>query len=1066
MPQWSGVPVNITRMLGQVDQEDPTNLPIGCSWVCRNTDFTRDAVGGMTAANTRAGNCLAMQGLPSPGTGFWDFQYESESATDPFTGMQMPLLFTFSGVLQREWPVGTGRMEAIGAGMFALPVSSHKIDDQAGNILWSAYSNLLTPTAGLSGFNPKTFNLDPLGMKPYGWNWLPNTPVVYLNEVATPSPQSGGPQGNGHTYQAQNNGATGPLEPIWPLTEGGTVIEVLSPAQIAKGLVPVTWKDETMVIANRIPAPPAAVLTLTGGGTFPANQTVYILLTLTNGMGETVAGITSSITTTAAGQAVNVALPLPPAVGNPLPGWLAQLVAPYAIAGATVYEADVPFGSPAPPQSAFELFGSGALGANVLVTGTAVGVNVPTINSARITPGQLPTPSQAAALTRDPAAGTFIAGRDVWVRLSYSNANGETPLGPSNSIVNTLANDAILVSLTELNDAQQYPQLVIVNVYEADVPTGTTEPPISAYALSAVSDVGGQVTIAGPASGKPPVLVNGTGPGGNVPADTPYGGINETQGYRYAVPAWMNRNETISGFTQQAVSRYIVDEDGWEISVFNVPIGPLNIIGRLINWTVADGTQAGPFAWIGVVDILVPTQNLVYPNDYLSDGIEITPTVFLDNATTTGTFNFTDQILTAEIEAGAEGNNTTDRLRVTAPPTAVRVDYLTPCDRLALAGVPGYTSGLVISIAADYESYYGDTSPLPIPTTRGETCWGAVVFRNEIYAMRSQSGVVVVPGAGDPSSWDLRWRWGPTKDAEGYGPCGPRAFAANAQFIVFVHRTGLYKYEGTGNPDLMVKEIPREWATINWADAQTICCTIDNDTHTVRLQVPTYNSTVPNMEFCLSYLEGWQNPIHFFGYAQRESSQEAARRWSFNDISSFICRRILRIIPNPKPIQLGNDGTSQQTSDFNISQLAYTTTDQSGLVNARTPGRYDDNGAGIDWIYQGVSAQAMQKPSKPEGIVTSAVGFGQINVGFLPGRKKITSDKGRAAVLWANPMDLTPDGSVEIACRPTRAMNEYWSPVWTNGKVPGVWASIKKATIYIIPVKQTAGSLDSGMAGR
>lgn len=1056
MPQWSGVPVTFARMLGQVDQDDATNLPNGCAWVCRNTDFTRDAVGGMTAANTRAGNCLIMQGAPSPGTGFWDFQYESESATDPFTGMQMPLRFTLSGILEREYPVGTGRMQKVPAGMFSLPTNSHKIDDQADNIVWSAYSNLLTPTAGLSGFNPKTLQLDPLGMKPYGWRWTPSTPTVYAGEVCTPSNQSAGPQGNGHTYQAQNNGATGAIEPAWPDSEGGEVTE-----EVAPGIMPVTWKEITMVIANRLPAPAAPALALAAGA-FSAARTVSILLTFVNGMGETVAGATASLTTTAAGQGIQVTIP----TLAELAGWLSQLVAPYAITGVNVYEADVASGSPAPPQSAFALVGNFALGTTPIVTATAAGAAPPTINSARITPGQLPTPSQAAALTRDPGAGAFAAGRDVWIRISYSNANGETPLGPSNSIINTLADDAVQVALTQLDDAQQYPQLMTVNVYEADVPTGTAEPPISAYALVEASSVGQTVTVTTTAAGQPPVTVNGTGPAGNIAADTADGGINATQGYRYAVPAWMNRNETISGFTAAAVSQYIVDEDGWEIAVFNVPLGPANVIGRVINWTVADSTQEGPFAWIGLVDTLAPTQNLVYPNAFPSDGISIIPTVILDNVTTSATFNFTDEYLTGEIQAGAEGNNTTDRLRVEAPPTAVRVDYLTPCDRLALSGVPGYTSGLVISLAEDYESYYGDTSPLPIPTTRGETCWGVVIFRNEIYAMRSQSGVVVVPGTGDPSSWDLRWRWGPTKDAEGYGPCGPRAFAANAQFIAFVHRTGLYKYDGTGNPDLMTKEVPREWGSINWAAAETICLTIDNDTHTVRLQVPTGTSMVPNQEFCLSYLEGWQNPIHFFGYMQRESSQEAARRWSFNDVSSFICRRILRTIPDPRPNQLGPDGTSQQNTDFNTAQLAYTTTDPSGIVNARTPGRYDDNGAGINWIYQGVSAQAMQKPSKPEGIVTSANGLGIINVGFLPGRKRITSQKAKANVLWCNPMDLTPDGDVEYACRPGRQLDQYWSPIWTNGAQPGVWASIKKAIVYVIPVKQTAGTLDSGVGTR
>ena len=1052
----------ISRMLGQVDQDDPTNLPAGCAAVCRNTDFTRDSTGGALDPSTRAGNCLTMQGAKSAGTGLWDFQYEAESASDPFTGLQMPTVFRLNGVSEYESPAGTGHTRPVPAGMFTPPVNSHRIDTQAGNIQWSAYSALTArtaanpsgaaPTAGLSGFNPKTLNLDPLGMKPYGWRWLPNTSVVYRNEVATPSDQSAGPQGNGHTYQAQKNGATGPVEPVWPSgpgSEGATVAEVLSPAQIAAGLTPVVWKEATMVIANRLPAPAAPALALSNGaGTFPASQTVSIFLTLLNGMGETVAGVTAQITTTALDQAVLVTIP----TLAQLPGWISELVAPYAVTTVNVYEADVASASPAPPQSSFELVGNFALGAVATVTATASGAAAPTINSARITPGQLPAPIESGVLTRSPSAGTFAAGRDVWIRLSFSNANGETPLGPSNSIVNTLLDDAVIVDLTQLAEAQEFPQLKTVNVYEADVPTGTTEPPISAYALAFASTVGATVTVIATASGKPSVTVNGTGPGGNVVADMADGGINATQGYRYAVPAWMNRNETISGFTEAAVSKYIVDEDGWEIAVFKVPVGPLNVIGRVINWSVADSTQAGPFFWIGLVDIEVPTQNIVYPNSFLSDGIEIIPTVFLDNVTTSGTFNFTDEFLEAD-------NDSTDRLRVVAPLTAIRVDYAESCDRLFLA-TPDYPSGPVISLSGDYESYYGDTSPLPIPTNGGERYWGVVEFRNQIYAMRSKSGWVITPGTGDPSSWDINQRW---KDQ---GAVGPRAFAACGDFIAFVYYDGLYRYPGTtgdGKPDLMTKEVPRQWGSINWAAASSICLTIDEPTHTIRLQVPTGQSLTPNQEFCLSYEEGWLNPIHFSSFKDTEISQEAARRWSFNDVSSFVCKRLLRTIPNPPPQVLGPDGTSQLTSDFYVSQLCYTQTDDSGIVNARTPGRFDDNGAGIDWQYEGISSNAMQKPSKPEGVTLNIVGFGDINVSFVSGRRKVTGNNTDKFVLKCEPVPLTPDSPVEWTRRPARRVGDFWRVRLDNGRQPGVWASVKKITPYFIATKTAHGALDPGV---
>ncbi len=1164
MPVWSGIPTPITRMLGQVDQDDPTNLPAGCAAVCLNIDFTRDSTGGALSPATRAGNCMIAQGAKSPGTGLWDFQYEPVAADDPF--FQNINRFTLSGVFEYEKPAGSGHMTPVPAGMFAPPAASHRIDTQAGNIQWSAYSNLTTATAGCSGFNPKTLTLDPLGMKPYGWRWLPAS-YVYAGEVCTPSNQSAGPQGNGHTYQAQNSGWTAANEPVWPTAEGGTVAE----NPVAAGQAAVTWKELTMVIANSIPAPAAPVLTLVSGGTFAAGQTVYILLTMTNGMGETVAGATASITTTGAGQGVQVAIPALAA----LAGWMSQLAAPYAITGANVYETDVAGGSPAPPQSAYELVNNApyALGSNHTVTATAAGATPPALNSARITPGQYPVPLIAPLIARvsagttvlappapalslvngagtfnnnqtvyvqmtllnaagettagaissitttqanqgvqvnlaasygptvtgvnvyeadfasghtppvtynltsaspyalgatpiipshngggvNPPAtntatlpnGSFAPGRDVYVRQSYQNSLGETPLGPASTILNTIGNDAAEVQLAAVPN---FPQITLINIYEADVPTGGVAPPVSAFARVGQYGVTATTFILNTAAGQPAVTVNGTGPGGNLTADTTDGGINGTQGHRYAVPAWINRNETVSGFTQAAVSQYIVDEDGWGIAVFNVPLGPANIVGRAINWSVADSTQSGPFWWIGLVNLQVPSQDLVYPKSYQSDGIEIIPTVFLDNATTSGTFNFTDEYLRS-------ANNTTDRLRLTAPPAATRIDYLKSCDRLALAGVPGYASGLVISLGKDYESYYGDNSPVPMVSESGERCWGAVEFRNQIYAIRERSGLVMTPGEGDPNSWDVKDRWSEV------GACGPRAFAACGQFIVFVHRSGLYKYDGDGAPNLIVKEIPRMWGWIDWSRATTICCAIDVDTHTVRLEVPVGPTAQGGRkEYCLSYLEGWLDPIHFSSFKDTEISQEAARRWSFNDVDAYICKRINRTAAHLPPLPLGPDGTSQTGADFYLSQLAYTAADQSGIINARTPGRYDDNGAGIDFKYQTISAKAMKKMCKPEGVVTSAVGFGALNVSFLAGRKRITDDKGPMHAVKMEPMELTPDTGVDFSRRVQRThLDEYWGVLYDNGKVPGAWASIKSLFVYVIPVKVSRGA---GVGGR
>jgi hypothetical protein len=132
-------------------------------------------------------------------------------------------------------------------------------------------------------------------------------------------------------------------------------------------------------------------------------------------------------------------------------------------------------------------------------------------------------------------------------------------------------------------------------------------------------------------------------------------------------------------------------------------------------------------------------------------------------------------------------------------------------------------------------------------------------------------------------------------------------------------------------------------------------------------------------------------------------------------------------------------------------------------VNARTPGRFSDNGAGIDFKYMTISAKAMQKPSKPEAVTTSCVGFGSINVSFVAGRNKITDPQGPRRLLRMRPMDLTPQGNVDYTRKPERGItDEYWSVLYDNGKQPDAWVSIKNLTAYVIPVKIARGSLDTG----
>lgn len=1053
--QYFGKPVPQNRFLGQVDQDDPTNLPMGLASLCRNKDFTRDS-GGPTCATTRAGINTAMQCVDpeAPVTGALGFVYAPVSATDTplnagTTGnaqWQRPLAFQPTAGSQYEFPLGTGRMVKVPQTNFTEPQGAHAIQASAGNKVFSGYSDLVQPLSMMSNMDPKALTLNPFGMKPFGWNWLPLTQIIEM-EVATP----GAPlTGNGHTYQAQNAGYTGPVEPIWPvgpLSDGAVVVEVLSPAQIAKGYTPVTWKEKTMVIANRLPPPLSPVITLAGGGGIAATQDVYAVITLLNSAGETLPSIPVKVTTVAGGSSVNVPIPALAA----LPAWIRNLIPTYVPADGNVYIAIVPTGSPAPALSTYQLYGAPVLlGTVVNVTGVGTGAEPPTFCSARVTPGQLPTPTTQPIIDRNPNAGTFPAGRDVWVLQTYTNDLGETPAGPANGIVNTTANDGVQVdvSVPLAPDGSQLYTITSVGIYEADVATGEPAPPSSAFSLFGYYQPGDEPIITATTIGLNPQLLNTTGPGGNITADTMTGGANNTQGYRFGCCGWINQMQTYSGFTLASVVSTIIDEDGWEIGAFNVPTGMPNVLGRYIAFSVADSSQAGPFAWLGNVNLQVPSQNVVYPMQTLIDQVNQSATVFLDNVTTQGTFNFTDTYLIAE-EGG--GNNVDDRLNVTTPPQGVRVDYLESVDRLAITGVPGLASGGWISLGADYESFYGDSSPVPI-VTNGEICYGMTdKYKGIIFAVMGKSGFTLSANTGNPNSWAATRRW------EGMGPCGFRAWDSNGKYIIFADTSGLFKYDQS-DPDMMQKEVPRQWARINWAAAKTICVKIDEDTHTVRVLVPTGASMVPNEEFCLSFIEGWQNPIHFSTFSGKEISMDACRRWAFNDVSAFVCVRMLRTLPAGGNSYInGPSWNTMPDSSFQLTQLLYGSSGPDGTIQARTPGIFSDNGQGIRDEYETMSSGLMQAVCKPEGFNLNACGQGNLLTSFIASREKVTDQGGEQLLeqeldeLEMDPIVLSPKQVAGITRKCAPSVNEFWRLRFRTDWQPGSWCSLKMVTPYVIP---------------
>lgn len=790
-------------------------------------------------------------------------------------------------------------------------------------------------------------------------------------------------------------------------------------------------------MANRLPPPVPSVLTRqVSGGTFAAGLDVYIMVTVLNGMGESLTSTPVKLVNTNLNDAVLVTVP----PFSAFMGWIRGLSPPYAITQMAIYEASVATGSPAPPETSYQQFGAYALNQTVAVTGPATsGVFPPTICTARVTPGQLPTPDDEVAIQRVSSGGTFPVGRDVYVLQTYLNASGETPAGPVNSIVNTEANDGVQATVAA---PAEFPQITSINLYEADVPTGSPPPPSTNFALFGTYSPGDTPTITASATGSPPPIVNSTGPAGNIVADSETGGINGSQGYRYAAIMFQNRNFSVSGFTQASVIQYIVDEDGWELGIFNVATGPANIIARIVAFTVADGTNAGPFNYNGNINPQVPSQNFVYPQTILSDQIEQSATVFYDNTTTSGTFNFTDEYLIAD-------NSVTDRLKIIWPAPCVHIAYHPSANRLFQTGLYENFSGCRVSLAGAPEDYYGDTCDVVVGADDGQRAWGTIEYRSVVYLMRERGAMTLTASANDPNTWAARSKW------DKVGPCGPRAFDACDKFLIFVHQSGIYKFDET-TPDLMTKEIPYWWQQVNWTAATTINVTIDHETHTVSINVPTGNSMVPDQRVLLNYEEGWQNPIHFSTYSGKEISTDSCRKYSIDDLSAFVGARIQRAIPSPPTFPQGDIGVTLTASSFFVSQLVFGSAGFDGTVQAVTLGIFSDNGTGIDWQYETVCPEQTMALGRIEGFVGNMRGAGTIFPSFLAARDMVF-DQGesgpiRSKEIPCKPVDLNLEQGIGITRKVVKKYNERWRMRFTNGKQPGAWASLKYLAIYTIPM--------------
>jgi hypothetical protein len=970
-------PHEFTRFGGLVDNDDPTVLPMGVAAVCKNCRFQ------LTTVATRYGLQTALQGPnQTPISGLASLIYTPENPGE--TLFQVPMVFDTDGYLLVENPAGSGRLTRVQGPLVTQPVNAHAIVTEAYNRALIAYSDLKTPKAPINVYSLSAQQLDPYGQKPLGAPWQASTAYL-VGEYVQPTVTGG----NGHLYRCIAAGTTQATEPTWPLTENATVTDG-----------GVTWQEMTPVLVNRLPAPNRPQPTrLASGGTFAAGRDVYLQMTYLNAQGESISSASGILVNTNLHDATQFTVPSL----SSLAGWIRGLASAYQPTSVNVYEADVPTGAPAPSSATFAQVGNFALSATVTVTTTATGPAPPSSNTARVTPGGL-EPPPTPTLERASGSGTFPAGRDIYVIATFTNASGETLPSLAGTLIDTVLDDAVQVPIP----STLY-QITGVNLYQADVATGAPPPATNTYALVGSFQPLTTATITATATGPAAPVVNTSGAAGNIAPDA-------GTGLRYASIAFTNRNGNLSP-TVTAFTSISVDVPGDQLYMANIPTGPANTLNRTIGFTVADGTNAGPFFYI--------------PATTISAEIPMTATVIDDNTTTTAFFNFTDEFLEAETST-----DMTDRLRCVLSPAAVDVYYAPSIDRVVLTGVDGYGSGHYISLAADSESYYGDTSPIQVANGNGQRCICAREFQGTLFSLKERSGFTISPTATDPSTWSVQQRW------EGVGPCGPRAVCVTNEFLFFVHRSGAYAYTPSEpQPKLMTKEIPTLWSTINWDYQHLIWCCVDEENKEIRIGIPVGNATVPNQTLTMNYMEGLSGPIHFSQYAGREVAMGAARKWSLDDIAGFVAVRCER--------QLMANASS--FGALRQSQVLIGSSAPDGTVQMIATGIYNDNGNGIECQYETTSTQDLMEVSMLGGVSINALGEGAMTVSVMVARSSTDSPQPANGEVKLTPFPLTPenwkgyDGGA-------RGQNERFRMRFTNGSMANAWFALKYCSLFTRPL--------------
>jgi hypothetical protein len=433
-----------------VEQDEPTNIPLGVSPLALNTQFALTRARTRYGINKQIGPCwtgfdtATAQGAPfatgAPVTGLESFKFEGNGVAPDIT---VPIVFDQNGNLLVESPAGSGRLQAVASTNVTPGPNNYMIATQTLNRGYLAFCNLKSQSSTGSGqgssagaslgvLGLQNLTLDPNGMKPVGVQWSSNT-AYRVGECVTGLINGNG-NGAGKLFRCTTAGTSGANEPAWNPGDSATTNDGK-----------VVWTENTPIFSTAVPSPdliqsngvivppPGAQVPLgtdtptsgfqlsadvaasggSSGGSFGTNLDVYFAATLVNPHGESdaVAGIVIQM------GSVGTTGPLTCTVTQTIRSWLANLSSSVKPTGWNLYEVDQPSHTPAPPLSAYKKVAGGPfslnVGTQVTISVSATGPAPPTTNTATLgSPGGIiPASVPASGLSR-------------WMVVLYQNRNG------------------------------------------------------------------------------------------------------------------------------------------------------------------------------------------------------------------------------------------------------------------------------------------------------------------------------------------------------------------------------------------------------------------------------------------------------------------------------------------------------------------------------------------------------------------------------------------------------------------------------------------------------------------